>query len=612
MFLLGGMICSVSLHAQQDSCCPNAGFERVYTSGPNTGNAYFTPWIGCMGTANVTQPWPCNFPGMAPIGFTWPADSGVNLPTATGSFVFQTGLGTDPNCNNNCMTVVAPGGGTRSVRLGNSSVLYGAERMSYRIDTVDSCNAGFTYSYAVVLEDPNHTATNQPRFDIKVTDINGNILGGPCGTYSVYAGSDPNFQVNPVNGVSYLCWYTVGIDLLPYLGTTVIIEYGTMDCTQGGHYGYAYIDAGCSPLNGTALFCPNSNGAIVLIAPGGYATYQWNDPSGNPIPGPNGTNDTCIYTLPAQLGDEFVVGMISAAGCTTNLTVTLVPTQILAATTNTNAICFGGTGIVNTTPTPNPNLPIPTWNVTYTDIITGQVAGGGSWNSGTWTDTLYAGTYIVSFTDTLGCEHRDTITITQPAAPPDTLPQTMYFCDGDSIATFCYIPLSGQNSPWQWQSYPSGVPIADPSASTLCYIANDPVMGSNYYFTWYNSLGCKRRSVISTDFIAPVPLYGPTDSTVNVFTPNGDNYNESFRPYFSQYWSKEAIEYYAKDYSLKIFNRWGNLIFETDDYMTAWDGKKGSVKMNEGVYYWIATYKNRCAPEEDPPIEKSGYVHLMK
>ncbi|MCC7302906.1 MAG: gliding motility-associated C-terminal domain-containing protein [Bacteroidia bacterium] len=605
LLLTGTFVLPVSVFAQNDSCCANAGFERTNTSS----QSIFSPWQGCTGSGSTVQPWACTFPGLANIGTTWPADSGVNLPTATGSFVFQTGNGIDPNIGgNNCMTVVAPGGGSVSVRLGNSSVSNKAARMMYQINTVDSCNAGFTYSYAVVLQDPSHTPQEQPRFDIKVTDINGNILGGPCGTYSVYAGSDPNFQT--FGGVKYLCWVTVGIDLLPYIGTTVRIEYATMDCTQGGHYGYAYIDCGCSPLMGTALFCPNSNGPIVLIAPSGYASYQWNDPFGNPIPGPGGTNDTCIYTLPAQIGDQFVVGMVSAAGCTTNLTVTLVPTIIQATTTWTNAICYGGIGIVNTTP--SGGTPIPTWNVSYTEIVTGQQLGGGSWNTGTWTDTLYAGTYVVTFQDSIGCEHKDTITITQPPSPPDTLPQTMYFCEGDSIGYFMYQVGSGQNGPFQWFNYPSGTPATPLMPTNQVWLVPNPTMGSTYWFTWYDNNGCKRRSVVSTGFQAPNPLYGPSDTVVNIFTPNGDNMNETFRPYFSLYWTKEDIEYYAKEYNLKIYSRWGNLIFETDDYMTAWDGKKGSAKVNEGVYYWVATYKNRCAPEDEPPIEKAGYVHLMK
>jgi len=66
----------------------------------------------------------------------------------------------------------------------------------------------------------------------------------------------------------------------------------------------------------------------------------------------------------------------------------------------------------------------------------------------------------------------------------------------------------------------------------------------------------------------------------NVFTPNLDTYNDYFIPYpFS---SVEKID-------LQIFNRWGNLIFKTDDPQINWDGKIQGTNQpaSDGVYYYI-------------------------
>lgn len=67
----------------------------------------------------------------------------------------------------------------------------------------------------------------------------------------------------------------------------------------------------------------------------------------------------------------------------------------------------------------------------------------------------------------------------------------------------------------------------------------------------------------------------------NVFTPNQDQYNEYFRPY-SDYTSVERIE-------LKIFNRWGRIVFETEDPEINWDGKNinNNQDCSEGVYFYV-------------------------
>lgn len=66
----------------------------------------------------------------------------------------------------------------------------------------------------------------------------------------------------------------------------------------------------------------------------------------------------------------------------------------------------------------------------------------------------------------------------------------------------------------------------------------------------------------------------------NIFTPNGDERNDLFIPF--PYTSVEKID-------LQIFNRWGNLVFTTQDPAIRWDGKiKGTNQpVSDGVYYYI-------------------------
>jgi gliding motility-associated-like protein len=66
----------------------------------------------------------------------------------------------------------------------------------------------------------------------------------------------------------------------------------------------------------------------------------------------------------------------------------------------------------------------------------------------------------------------------------------------------------------------------------------------------------------------------------NAFTPNGDGKNELFRP----------IKYgLFNQYTLRIFNRWGELVFESNDIDAGWDGVYKSVKAEAGVYFYYCT-----------------------
>ena len=78
-------------------------------------------------------------------------------------------------------------------------------------------------------------------------------------------------------------------------------------------------------------------------------------------------------------------------------------------------------------------------------------------------------------------------------------------------------------------------------------------------------------------------------SIANVFTPNGDGINETFSPIY---------ECEFKQYQFNIFNRWGKLIFSSNNPTKAWDGKYLGVKVPDGVYFYIFTYENMFENEQ--------------
>jgi gliding motility-associated-like protein len=75
---------------------------------------------------------------------------------------------------------------------------------------------------------------------------------------------------------------------------------------------------------------------------------------------------------------------------------------------------------------------------------------------------------------------------------------------------------------------------------------------------------------------------GPCNlATYNVFTPNGDGYNDVFL--------FQPVSNIAR-FNLKICNRWGKIIFETTDLTHGWDGKTSGVECETGIYFWYSEF----------------------
>jgi gliding motility-associated-like protein len=85
----------------------------------------------------------------------------------------------------------------------------------------------------------------------------------------------------------------------------------------------------------------------------------------------------------------------------------------------------------------------------------------------------------------------------------------------------------------------------------------------------------------------------------NTFTPNGDGLNDLFMP------AVMGVE----DYRFMIFDRWGNLLFDTIDTYQGWDGRFKGNKCQEDVYVWKIAYTNVVNGEE---IKVIGHVNLVR
>ena len=92
----------------------------------------------------------------------------------------------------------------------------------------------------------------------------------------------------------------------------------------------------------------------------------------------------------------------------------------------------------------------------------------------------------------------------------------------------------------------------------------------------------------------------------NTFTPDDDNFNQTFQPIFTS-----GFDPY--DYTLLIFNRWGEIIFESHDAKVGWNGSYGSggeIEMvQDGVYTWKIEFKVTRNDERKVAI---GHVNILR
>ncbi|NJK94753.1 MAG: gliding motility-associated C-terminal domain-containing protein [Bacteroidales bacterium] len=89
----------------------------------------------------------------------------------------------------------------------------------------------------------------------------------------------------------------------------------------------------------------------------------------------------------------------------------------------------------------------------------------------------------------------------------------------------------------------------------------------------------------------------------NVFTPNGDGYNDIFKSY--------NPNGYVKQVNMRIFNRWGKLVYKTENADINWDGRDSDSKkfVPTGIYYYMCDiFEPRLTGIETRTL--SGFIHV--
>ena len=337
----------------------------------------------------------------------------------------------------------------------------------------------------------------------------------------------------------------------------------TYDVTQPGEYKVSVTDIyGCKAtdsiqINATAAslnlgndtsICNNQT--VQLQVTGNYTSIVWQDGS---------TNST--YTV-TQSGD-YKVTATTSAGC--------VVIDSIVVTVHSPTVSLGN----DTTLCANTTLTLSV-NGNFTRIF--------------WQDSIVeptyvvssAGFYVVMVTDSFGCEAKASITVSY-------YPTIQFTCQNSEYICHSAITLSagGQFSNYIWST----------GATTDSTIVNFP---GTYTFTVTDQNGCTASDSINVLSCDTNPCRGHY-FIPNVFTPNGDGHNDEFGLMRGN--NVEPSQYF----SISIFDRTGEKVFETNNESSTWDGQYRGKPAAEGVYVYVAKYV--CQGDR---IDVSGAVTLLR
>lgn len=424
---------------------------------------------------------------------------------------------------------------------------------------------GCSVGYFIFDRGANNTSTA----DTLYYTISGSATSG-----TDYSGFGNNV-IFPVGTDSALVSVSAFLDQLPEGTETITLTWTytnpcTGNTTSDSHTMYI-VDT--PPLtvtasNDTSVTCPGAPVQLVATAggggPGGY-NYSWS----------SGGSTPAITVTPLA---------------TTTYTVTVTDNCGSAPVTETVTITIANYQPMQITTSPNTSICRYDQAEMAVSVTGGLPAYTYSWsNSGGSSDTVLVSpgsttNYTVTVTDACGISTTGQVTVTvNSVAANFSFPVPKSF-------TVPFTNLSSSNAISYWWDFGDGESSTeenpqhtylDTGLFVVSLIATSPE-------------GCTDTAWQVIDMQPEMFFYFP-----NSFTPNGDGLNDVFT----------GVGIGIRDYNMKIFNRWGELIFESNNIRQGWDGRTSSGEAQQDVYVVLFDVKAKNNVDKKRLI---GHVTLIR
>jgi len=218
------------------------------------------------------------------------------------------------------------------------------------------------------------------------------------------------------------------------------------------------------------------------------------------------------------------------------------------------------------------------------DTVTLQASTSGTnflWSTGDSTRSIIVtqpGNYTIEAWNNIDCPNYATANVPMGSPPVISLGNDTTICGNTGMT----LSLSVPHAHYVWQ---------DNSVDSFYNV----IVSGTYSVTVTNNCGSATAQRIVDIYPDECALARPT-----AFSPNGDGKNDVFRAIshcpISKFW-------------MHIYNRWGQLIFESSDIANGWDGTFKGVAQPVGVFVYYTEYFNYCKGAMD---KKSGNVTLLR
>lgn len=196
-------------------------------------------------------------------------------------------------------------------------------------------------------------------------------------------------------------------------------------------------------------------------------------------------------------------------------------------------------------------------------------------------------TFTIEVIDQNGCRGFDTVQVFVPG--PISLGSDL----DTLVAPNAPVRLPIQVEPFYDYTFTPPLPLTDP------IVVSSPDSNLTIKLRVRDELGCFTQNYLFKIRIYPDKVWAP-----NVFTPNNDALNNTFQ--LLSIGDRELVEVR----SLKIYNRWGQKVFETSGNLktAVWDGKQDGVESPVDVYYWVAEIRYYGGRQET----RKGQISLIR
>lgn len=302
---------------------------------------------------------------------------------------------------------------------------------------------------------------------------------------------------------------------------------------------FTAIDATCYGYN---------DGSIEMLISGGIAPYNFDWGNQNSI---FITNQGEI--LDTLVAEEYFIRVRDDNGCIVEQIVTVgQPAPFVSEVVVIDALCYDGAdGSIDVTITGGTSPYNSVWS---NGLLTEDVTG------------LLTGTYTYVITDNQGCIINDSAFVGEPTLIEVDYEIATVSCIDQSDADIFIYPYGGTPEYYfSWSTGSTNQNLEDIAPGLYDLIITDDNLCTNSFAF---------EIEMNTDECISVP---------NTFTPNGDNYNDT--------WVIQNLDLYPNA-TVKVFNKWGNEIYDTVTPYEPWDGTYKGKPLPAAVYYYIIVLGN--------------------